>query len=49
VGLGGELPPDVHRPLLALATHPRLAAPVFAALKAGYRASHEFGRRRRRR
>ena len=27
VGPGGELPPDVHRPLLALATHPRIAAP----------------------
>ena len=49
VGPGGELPPDVHRPLLALATHPRLAAPVFAALKAGYRAGNELERRRRRR
>jgi glycosyltransferase involved in cell wall biosynthesis len=48
VGPGGELPPEVHRPLLALATHPRVAAPVFAALKAAYRASHEFARRRRR-
>jgi glycosyltransferase involved in cell wall biosynthesis len=49
VGPGGELPPDLHRPLLALATHPRLAAPLFAALKAGYRASHELARHRRRR
>ena len=46
VGPGGELPPDVHRPLLALATHRRLAAPVFGALKLGYRASYEFRRRR---
>jgi glycosyltransferase involved in cell wall biosynthesis len=37
VGPGGELPPDLHRPLLALATHPRLAGPAFAALKLGYR------------
>lgn len=46
VGPGGELPPEVHRPLLALATHPRLAAPLFAALKVGYRAGYEFRRRR---
>ena len=46
VGPGGELPSDVHRPLLALATHRRLAAPVFGALKLGYRASYEFRRRR---
>jgi glycosyltransferase involved in cell wall biosynthesis len=37
VGPGGELPADVHRPLLALATHPSLAKPAFAALKLGYR------------
>jgi glycosyltransferase involved in cell wall biosynthesis len=37
VGPGGELPADVHRPLLALATHPRLAKPAYAALKLGYR------------
>ena len=34
VGPGGELPPDVHRPLLALATHPRIAAPLFARAQA---------------
>ena len=44
VGPGGELPPDVHRPLLALATHPRIAAPVFGALKLGYRASNRLRR-----
>jgi glycosyltransferase involved in cell wall biosynthesis len=48
VGPHGELPPDVHRPLLALATHRRLAAPVFGALKLGYRASYELRRRRHR-
>jgi glycosyltransferase involved in cell wall biosynthesis len=37
VGPGGELPADVHRPLLALATHPKLARPAYAALKLGYR------------
>jgi glycosyltransferase involved in cell wall biosynthesis len=47
VGPGGELPAEVHRPLLALATHPRLAAPVYAALKLGYRTSYELRRRRR--
>jgi glycosyltransferase involved in cell wall biosynthesis len=49
VGPGGELPPDVQRPLLALATHPRIAAPVFGALKLGYRASHRLRRKLHRR
>jgi glycosyltransferase involved in cell wall biosynthesis len=49
VGPGGELPADVQRPLLALATHPRIAAPVFGALKFGYRISYEVRRRRHRR
>jgi glycosyltransferase involved in cell wall biosynthesis len=40
VGPGGELPADVHRPLLALATRPRLARPAYAALKLGYRLLH---------
>jgi glycosyltransferase involved in cell wall biosynthesis len=44
VGPGGALPADVHRPLLALATHPRLGAPVFGALRAGYRASYKLRR-----
>jgi glycosyltransferase involved in cell wall biosynthesis len=44
VGPGGELPPDVHRPLLALATHPRISAPLFGALKLGYRASYRLRR-----
>lgn len=44
VGPGGALAPDLERPLLALATHPRIGAPVFGALKAGYRASHFVNR-----
>lgn len=42
VGPGGALPHELERPLLALATHPRLGAPLFAAIKAGYRASHRW-------
>jgi hypothetical protein len=49
VGPGGELPDDVHRPLLALATHPRIAGPVFGALKLGYRASSRLRRAGQRR
>ena len=49
VGPGGELPEDLHRPLLALATHRQIARPVFGALKLGYRVSSELGRRRQRR
>jgi glycosyltransferase involved in cell wall biosynthesis len=40
VGPGGELPPEVHRPLLALATHPKLARPVWSALRLGYGLLH---------
>lgn len=46
VGPGGELPSDVHRPLLALATHPRIAGPIFSALKVGYNASQRLRRER---
>lgn len=49
VGPGGELPSDVHRPLLALATHRRVADPVFGTLKVGYRISYELRRRLHRR
>ena len=49
VGPGGELPVEVHRPLLALATHRGIARPVFAALKLGYRLAYELRRRAQRR
>jgi glycosyltransferase involved in cell wall biosynthesis len=48
VGPGGALPADVQRPLLALATHRRIATPVFDALKLGYRASYRLRRAQRR-
>jgi glycosyltransferase involved in cell wall biosynthesis len=44
VGPGGELPSDVERPLLALATHPQIAGPLFGALKLGYRAAYRLRR-----
>ncbi len=47
VGPGGALPADVERPLLALATHPQVAAPMFRAMKIGYRASYRLRRRPR--
>src|ERR1035441_6718236 len=37
VGPGGALPADLERPLLALASHPRLAGPLFRALRESYR------------
>lgn len=43
LGPNGALPRRLERPLLALASHPKLAAPVFRLIEAGYRAS----RRRR--
>jgi glycosyltransferase involved in cell wall biosynthesis len=47
VGPGGELPEDVQRPLLALATHPRIARPIWSALRLGYRASRAVIQRRK--
>lgn len=47
LGPGGALPPDVERPLLALATHPQIGAPMFRAMKLGYRASYLLRRRGR--
>lgn len=38
VGPAGALPRDLERPLLALATHPRVGGPVFGAIRYGYRA-----------
>jgi glycosyltransferase involved in cell wall biosynthesis len=48
LGPGGALSSDVERPLLALATHPRIGDPVFAALKLGYRTSYRLRRGTRR-
>jgi glycosyltransferase involved in cell wall biosynthesis len=45
VGPGGLLPREAERPLLALASHPRLSRPVFGALRAAYRASARLRRR----
>jgi glycosyltransferase involved in cell wall biosynthesis len=45
LGPGGALPADLERPLLALATHPRIADPLFGALKLGYRTSYKLRRR----
>lgn len=42
VGPAGALPRDLERPLLALATHPKLAIPVFRVIRAGYRVSHRW-------
>ncbi len=47
VGPGGALPTDLERPLLALATNPRLARPLFGTLKRGYRISQLLRRARR--
>jgi glycosyltransferase involved in cell wall biosynthesis len=44
IGPDGALPRELERPLLALATHPRLGNPVFGAIKAGYRASFRLRR-----
>jgi GT2 family glycosyltransferase len=47
IGPGGALPSDVERPLLALATHPQIGAPMFRAMKLGYRASYRLRRAKR--
>jgi hypothetical protein len=47
IGPGGALPSDVERPLLALAMHPHVGAPMFGAIKLGYRASYRLRRMRR--
>jgi glycosyltransferase involved in cell wall biosynthesis len=47
MGPDGALPEDVERPLLALATHRQLGAPMFTAIKLGYRASFRLRRWRR--
>jgi glycosyltransferase involved in cell wall biosynthesis len=47
VGPDGALPSELERPLLALATHRPIAAPMFGALKLGYRAGYVWRRRLR--
>jgi glycosyltransferase involved in cell wall biosynthesis len=47
VGPDGVLPTEVERPLLALASHPVLGAPMFGAMKLGYRAGFVWSRRLR--
>ena len=44
VGPDGVLPAEVERPLLALASHPKIGGPVLGAIKAGYRASQRWRR-----
>ncbi len=46
LGPGGALPADLERPLLALATHRQFSAPMFGAIKFGYRMSYRLRRRR---
>jgi hypothetical protein len=46
VGPDGALPADLERPLLAVATHRAVAAPVFGAIKMGYRVSYRLRRLR---
>ena len=46
VGPYGWIPPDVQQALLAVSTRPRLRAPVFAGLKAGYRMLYRVRRLR---
>jgi glycosyltransferase involved in cell wall biosynthesis len=45
VGPGGALPRELERPLLAVATRPRLSRCLFGALKFGYDASARWRRR----
>jgi len=45
LGPNGAIPAELERPLLALATHRRVGAPVFEAIKLGYRLSYRLRRR----
>lgn len=49
VGPGGALPAELERPLLALATHRRLGAPVLRAIRAGYQLARRLSGARSRR
>ncbi len=43
VGPGGQIPKELHRPLLAVTTRSYLRRPFFAALKAGYSLTKRLG------
>lgn len=45
IGPDGALPAELERPLLALATHPQISAPLFGAMRLGYRAGYVWRRR----
>ncbi len=45
IGPDGALPREFQRPLLALATHPRFARPMFRAIRLGYQAGYSWRRR----
>jgi GT2 family glycosyltransferase len=44
IGPGGALPPEMHRPLLALATHRAVSDPVFAVVRLAYRLGYATSR-----
>ncbi len=44
LGPEGILPPELERPLLALATHPQIGQPLFGMIRAGYRAAARLRR-----
>ena len=46
LGPDGALAPEFERPLLAVATHRQLSAPLFGAIKSGYRVAYRLRRRR---
>jgi glycosyltransferase involved in cell wall biosynthesis len=46
VGPGGALPTELERPLLALATHPRVGRPVFGAIRIAHALARDRARRR---
>ncbi|WP_249011760.1 glycosyltransferase [Conexibacter sp. DBS9H8] len=46
LGPGGALPTEMHRPLLALATHRSVSTPVFSAVRFAYRLAYALNRRR---
>ena len=47
IGPGGALPPEMQRPLLALATHPSISAPLFASVRLAYQFGYALNRWRK--